>query len=246
MCVCLLLGGALQAWPNSASADEAARSAILLRVLTTSPSPRVRAQAAMALGQMPADPSTLAALRTALSDPHPVVREAVTVALTSLDAKRSEPRSTASAPKYYVQVGTPSAKTEVSSSTLREMREHLVDLVSKVDGVRLAPATEDQSAAKRVLARDALVGFSVESVVNSIERRGDSVRVNVAVVIATYPGRNIQAMLTGSASVSGRGNGGEAQRKAAEVAFASALRSLSTVLDSSRLQASATVRPKRR
>jgi len=248
LCALLLLAFGADRFGSTARAQDTARSALLLRMLATSPSFRVRAQAAMALSHMPADRNTLSVLKTALGDDHPVVRKAAETALASLDGGADrQPEAPAARPaRYYVQVITPSTKAAVSASTLREMREHVVRLVTQLDGVRLAPEAEGQAAAKRVLQRDSLVGISVESVVNSIERRSDSVRVNVAVVVATYPGRNIQAMLTGSASVSGRGNGGDAERKAAEVAFASALRSLPSVLNSNQLEASASVSARRR
>lgn len=235
MCVFLLLGGAFGS--SSVSAEDA-RAELLVRVLSSSPSFRVRAQAAVALSHMEAAPRTLAALRASLRDEHPVVREACTAALASLEGPaRAKPTPARASDKYYVHVGEPSAKTAIDPGTLKAMHEHVVNLVARLDGVRLAPDGEDQRTAKRVLERDALIGFSVESVVNELERRGDSVRVNVSVVVATYPGRNIQAMLTGSANVSGRGNDDGAQRKAAEVAFASAMRRLSGVLDASRLEA---------
>ncbi len=241
MCAALLLGQTwLSAFGARVHAEDSARTEVLLRVLSTSPSFRVRVQAAMALSHMPAEPRTVAALKQATSDPHPSVREACVAALGVLKepAQRDPVRANQRA-KYYVLVGETSAKTAVSADTLRAMRAHVVSLVAGLDGVRLAPAGEDQATARRVVTRDALVGYSVESVVHSLERRGDAVRAQVAVVIATYPGRNIQAMLTGSAQVSGSGNGEAAQRKAAEVAFASALKRLPSVLDSSRLEARA-------
>lgn len=208
-------------------------------MLSSSPSFRVRAQAAVALSHQPSDGRTLAALRTALKDKAAPVREASAAALVSLEGQNAAGTRTAGrAAKFYVHIGEPSAKTSISPVTLRAMRVHVADLVAKLEGVRLAPDHEGQAAAELVLARDSLAGFSVESVVNSLERRGDVVRVNVAVVIATYPGRSIQAMLSGSASVSGRGDDDAAQRTAAEAAFASALRRLPTFFDASGLEAS--------
>ncbi len=215
----------------------------------------MRAQAAVALSHLQSEPRTVAALKASLSDKNAVVREACTAALASLDGPAARPSATPAraiatparaSDKYYVHVGEPSAKAAMDPGTLKAMNEHVVNLVARLDGVRIAPKGEDRRDAKRVLERDALIGFSVESVVNGLERGADSVRVNVSIVVATYPERNIQAMLTGSASVSGGGSDGMAQRKAAEVAFASAMRRFPSVLDASRLEARASAPEPRR
>lgn len=235
---CMLLAAALL---SQASAQTTAREEVLVRALSTSPSFRVRAQAAVALSHASPDPGVLSALRVALHDSHPSVKEASAAALRALEPKAPARRGSGrGGARYYVQIGEPSAERLLSPHALKALREHLTQLVAKVDGVRLAPAREDREAASRVIARDGLVGFSVESVVNTLEKRADSVRVKVAVVVATYPGRDIRAMLSGSASVSGRGASDEAQRQATAVALESALRSLPSVLESSRLEARAT------
>lgn len=238
MCAGMLLAAAFS---SPASAQTTPREEVLMRALATSPSFRVRAQAAVALSQASPDPRVLSALRVALNDSHPSVKEASAAALKALEAAApARPRNGHGSARYYVQIGEPSAEKLLSPQALKALREHLTQLVAKVDGVRLAPAREDREAAARVMARDDLVGFSVESVVSSLEKRADSVRVKVAVVVATYPGRDIRAMLSGSASVSGRGEGEQAQRQATAVALESALRQLPSVLEASRLEASAT------
>ncbi len=247
MCALVVLMAGLI--PLSVAAQANAREELLMRALATSPSFRVRVQAAVALSHVPSAPRVLAVLRASLNDPHPSVQEACAAALQTLAgsgtvAVMAVPSQRGPAPvkgpaKYYVHIGEPSAGAVLPSGALKALRAHLMSLIGNVEGVRLAPEREDSKAASRVIERDGLVGFSVGSVVNTLEKRGDSVRANVAVVVATYPGRDIRAMLTGTASVSGRGVDEETQRKATAVAFESALRKLSNVLEASRLEARA-------
>jgi hypothetical protein len=91
----------------------------------------------------------------------------------------------------------------------------------------LAPENEAPKAAERVLRSEKLVGYFVDSSVTKIETRPDgSVRAQVSVIIGTYPGRDIRAMLSGAATVSGGGTGEAAKLQAVEAAFTGALRRL--------------------
>jgi len=60
------------------------RGALLRNLLASSGEFRVRSQAALALGTMPAEPGAAAALRAALRDDHPAVRLAAAASLSRL------------------------------------------------------------------------------------------------------------------------------------------------------------------
>jgi len=239
--VCLLILSSLA--PSGVEAQADARQQLLLRALATSPSFRVRAQAAVALSHLPPAPRVLAALKLSLADSHASVREASAAALASLEeASPRDPTPQRNSAKYYVHVAVPSGNTSMSAIGMKAMREHLVAQVSKIDGVRLASENENEATVTRLLKRELLVGYSVQSVLNTLERRGDSVRASVTLLVVTYPGRDIRATLSASASVAGRGTDDAAQRQAAEVAFGSALRKLPGLLETLSASAVSTTR----
>ncbi|HSN85034.1 MAG TPA: HEAT repeat domain-containing protein [Polyangiales bacterium] len=74
---------------NGAAAD--AREDYLVRLLRTSEAFRVRAQAALSLGQLESTRSSIRALERALADAHPAVRVAAISSLRRLEAKQSLP-----------------------------------------------------------------------------------------------------------------------------------------------------------
>jgi hypothetical protein len=278
---------ATQVWSagvESARAD--ARTDYLIQTLRTSDSFRVRAQAALSLGQLrppsaevlealsralrdaaPAvrtaaatslgrleDPSALAALRAARRDASADVRQAVDNAIMALQrvaaqrgtsSRSAATRSgssggasggctTAESPRgrvrYYVGIGDPgSAGSGVSREMLERAREAIACAVSNLEGVELAPSDESNSAARREVQRRRLTGYYIDSSIVSVEQTSSGTRVRVSVVVATYPGRDIRAMLQGSATASG--SSASTQRLALEGAIRSALRQLPQVFD---------------
>jgi len=74
---------------NGAAAD--GREEYLIRLLRTSEAFRVRAQAALSLGQLEPTRSSIGALERALADDHPAVRVAAISSLRRLGAKQSLP-----------------------------------------------------------------------------------------------------------------------------------------------------------
>ncbi len=278
---------ATQIWSagvGSARAD--ARTDYLIQTLRTSDSFRVRAQAALSLGQLrppsaevlealsralrdatPAvrtaaatslgrleDPSALAALRAARRDANADVRQAgdnAIMALQRVAAQRggagrpvatgssssgsssgactapSSPRGTV---RYYVGIGDPgSTGGGVSPEMLERAREAIACAVGNLEGVELAPADESNGAARQVVQRRRLTGYYIDSSIVSVEQTSAGTRVRVSVVVATYPGRDIRAMLQGSATASGAS--ASTQRLALEGAIRSALRQLPQVFD---------------
>lgn len=204
--------------------------------------PAVRAASAASLGRLK-DPAAVAALRSAQNDRDSSVRQAVRAALDSLGttsapavASTSKSSGTSSssgsyAPSgsatYYVGVGLPGSQVGLSAPALRDLRAHVVQQVTQMEGVRVAPENEDKKAAAKVIGSAKLVGYFVDSSVTKVEARPDgSVRAQVSVVIGTYPGRDIRAMLSGAATVSGGGVGEAAKVQAVQAAFTGALRRL--------------------
>jgi hypothetical protein len=96
--------------------------------------------------------------------------------------------------------------------------------VQEIDGVVLAPANESNSSAEQVMRSRKLKGFYIESSVTSIENKPDGgVRAVVSLIVATYPGRDMRAVMQGAATALG---GGDIKGQAVEAAFKSALRQL--------------------
>jgi hypothetical protein len=99
--------------------------------------------------------------------------------------------------------------------------------VAELEGVQLAPEREDRRAAERVIKERKLVGVFLDGSVTNIEVRPDgAVRAQVSLIVASYPARDIRAMLSGAATVSGGGTGDAAKQQAIQAAFQGALRRL--------------------
>jgi hypothetical protein len=204
--------------------------------------PAVRAASAASLGRLK-DPAATAALRAAQSDKDSSVRQAVKTALEALGAgsgavassssssssgtSSTKPYPSSAPATYYVGVGVPGSQVGLSAPALRGLRDHVVQQVTQMEGVRIAPENEDKKAAAKVIGSAKLVGYFVDSSVTKVESRPDgSVRAQVSVVIGTYPGRDIRAMLSGAATVSGGGTAEALKVQAVQAAFTGALRRL--------------------
>lgn len=193
--------------------------------------PAVRAASASALERLK-DASALPGLRAAQSDSDGSVRTAVRNAIAALTPARVPtpapdpivPGGTGT-PVYYVGVGVPGSQVGLAPPQLRSLREHVVSQLALIQGVSVAPEGEDRSAAAKVIGSNKLVGYYVDSSVTSIEQKPDgSVRAQVSIILGTYPGRDMRAMLSGAATVSGGGDG--AREQAVQAAFTGALRRL--------------------
>jgi hypothetical protein len=113
--------------------------------------------------------------------------------------------------------------------TLAEARAFIKSRVAQIEGVRLAPDTESVQAAEKVLQRERLKGFFLETSIVSVEKKpGGATRVAVSVIVATYPGRDMRAMMQGAATVTGSSS--QIHKQAVEGAFSGALRQLSQAL----------------
>ncbi|MDB4977438.1 MAG: lyase repeat-like domain protein [Myxococcaceae bacterium] len=196
--------------------------------------PSVRAASAGAL-ELLKDPSALAALRSARKDKDSSARSAIEHAIGTLErlavAPTSKPTEPGAGSTFYVAIGTPSAQSGLPSTALRSLREHVVQQVAGLEGVRIAPENEGQAAAANIVRTKKMIGYYLDSSVTKIETRPDgALRAQVSVIVGTYPGRAMRVMLSGAATLSGGGSSDDAKLQAAEAAFTGALRRLPQAL----------------
>lgn len=205
-----------------------------LRVALHDSHPAVRAAAARALGQLQATQAE-ADLRAAATDSEKPVRTACAAALARL--RRAAPptdsgveRGTGPA-RFYVAVGAPATRIEaVDASLLSHAKQVLRQKLATLDGVELAPDGETNKQARRVLSQRRLKGFYIDSSVTSIQKRpGGGTRVVVSLILASYPGRNMRAILNGAATAMGSGT--QTGLRALEGAINGALRQLPAALE---------------
>jgi hypothetical protein len=215
---------------EGSSASVAALSAALKDV-----HPAVRAAVASSLGRV-GDQSSLSALRPLERDSEEPVRSAARAAIDHLASVRppvnKEPPPSDTGPAlYYVSIAEPSA-TRVATldhAALGKARAFIKERVGQIQGVLVAPDSEDSQTAERVLKKRRLKGFYIDSSIVSIEKKqGGATRVAVSVIVATYPGRDMRAIMQGAATVTGAGE--QAYGQAMEGAFTGALRQLSQAL----------------
>ncbi len=198
-----------------------------------------------------AEVTALDTLRTlATRDADPGVKAAARRAATALERVArtnggarpvSPPASTAvvtpapSGPaRFYVGVSTPASTVAIGATALASARTFIVDSLAQVPGVRVAPSEETNTAARRVIQRDRLVGYFLDVSVTSLEERpGGALRAAVSVIVNTYPGRDMRSILQGAATVSGAGSGDAARQQAIEAALTGALRRLPQALEAS-------------
>lgn len=204
--------------------------------------PAVRAAAANSLGRI-GTPGSVAALRKLQKDPEEPVRSAAQAAIARLETAPSnnsvyasarsnatEPEQVAGPALYYVAVTAPATRvTTIDRKALADARSFIKQRVGQIRGVVIAPDGEDNHAADRVLKSKNLKGFSLDSAIVSVEKKGAAgTRVSVSVIVATYPGRDMRAIMQGAATVSG--SGADASTQALEGALSGALRQLPQAL----------------
>ena len=204
----------------------------------------VRTAAASSLERL-REPEALTALRAVRRDRDHGVRNAVGRAIRALESvARTRPR-TISVPesgtttpggpaRYYVGVGVPgSSASGMSRSALEDVRSFIRGRVEQMDGVELAAESETTAQARRILSSRRLIGYYIDSSIVRIEERNGGTRAVVSVIVNTYPGRDMRAILQGAVTVSGGGQGAAVQRQAIEGAINVALRRLPEALQAS-------------
>jgi HEAT repeats len=203
--------------------------------------PAVRAAAATSLGRVGGEGS-LATLRALERDAEEPVRSAARAALARLAVSEhpsggsavSSTQQPIGPEMYYVAVAEPATRVStVDRQVLSRARSFIKQRVGLVQGVRVAPDSEDAHDAERVLKQRRLKGFYLDSAIVSVEKKTDGgTRVAVSVIVATYPGRDMRAIMQGAATVTGAGD--QAYNQAVEGAFSGALRQLSQALGQAR------------
>ncbi|HEX4352797.1 MAG TPA: HEAT repeat domain-containing protein [Polyangiales bacterium] len=193
--------------------------------------PAVRAAAATSLGRV-GDQRSVSALRSLDRDPEEPVRSAARASIDRLASARPSaptetPTSAEGPPLYYVAVAAPGTRlATVDKASLGRARDFIKQRMQQIQGVLVAPDIEDSQAAERVLKKKRLKGFYIDSSIVSVEKKsGGATRVAVSVIVATYPGRDMRAIMQGAATVSGGGD--QAYGQALEGAFSGALRQVS-------------------
>jgi hypothetical protein len=199
--------------------------------------PAVRAAAATSLGKV-GDANAIGVLRTLDRDAEEPVRVAARESVARLSRVQpvtprepTEPGPTPVGPAlYYVAVAEPGTRlTSVDRQVLAQARSFIKQRVGQIQGVRLAPDAESAQDAEQVLKKQRLKGFYLDSSIVSVEKKkGGETRVAVSVIVATYPGRDMRAIMQGAATVTGSGS--QTYNQAVEGAFSGALRQLSTAL----------------
>lgn len=197
--------------------------------------PAVRAAAAASLGRLEAK-AAVASLKALEQDREEPVRSAAASAIARIERSRTEqpdvtPPKQAGPVRYYVAIGTPGSRVEgLDRDVLQHAREVIRTKLAEVDGVEIAPDGEGNAQAKRVIARRNLKGFYVDSSITGVqERPGGGTRVVVSVVLATYPGRDMRAIMHGAATA--MGGGSTTYQQALEGAISGALRQLPQALE---------------
>ena len=211
---CLLVALPAAAAPKDAQSERA------VRALETSPSLKVRTQAALVLGQLQAVEAAPVLRRAALSDPAAAVRIAAVAALARLGA------ALATETLQEVERTDPDAAVRASATgTLAELRSPAVP--SGAGGSGLAVSIEEVAGAgggpaERLALRDALgrrleeAGFLVQragglrlkpSIVKlEVEQAGARTEVAIrAELVAVEGGGRMAAMLEGSARLAATG-----------------------------------------
>ncbi|MDD9946985.1 MAG: HEAT repeat domain-containing protein [Myxococcales bacterium] len=190
--------------------------------------PAVRAAAATSLGRL----GVLAALgdlKGLQKDPEPPVRAAASAAIARIERNGSqtdEPVAKRGPTRFYVAVGRPGSRVDgVDGGLLEHVQGFIRNRVSRLDGVEVAPDGEASRQAKHVMKKRGLKGFFLESSITGVQKRpGGGTRVVVSVIVATYPDRNMRAIMHGAATAMGGGK--DSYRQAVEGAISGALRQL--------------------
>lgn len=224
--------------------------AALINALSDS-EPAVRVAAASAIERL-ADPQMLAGTRSAAGrERDSTVRTAERRAVRAMEtAQRTASNNNSSSngnsgssgtngtPRYYVGVGEPGSNVSgISAGDLSGYHRYLMRQVASMEGVVVAPEGESNSRARSQIRRRHLYGYYIDASIVAVEENAQGVSARVSVILATYPGRDMRAMLSGSARLPG-GRGPRAVKQAIEGAFRGALRRIPAAMRSSEARAS--------
>ncbi|MEM6954727.1 MAG: hypothetical protein AAF645_03535, partial [Myxococcota bacterium] len=164
-------------------------------------------------------------------------RRAIASAIRSLERVASRRGSETTEPsgpaRFYVGVGEPGNQASLDGDLVAHAAQYLRSQIESMDGVSMAPQDESRNAANRAIRRNNLTGYFIDSSIVRVEETDVGTRVVVSVIVNTYPGRDMRAILNGAATVPGA-SGARAIRAAMEGALRSATRRLLQAMESSR------------
>ncbi len=180
------------------------------------------------------DQGSLSAISAHFRDASPPVRASAKRAHQTLRAALAQ-RGTgpASSKKYYVQVGRSSSNVSgMSPEVTAEARRVTERTLAGMDAVWVARGDESPATVNKLLKQQKLHGFIVDSSIVTLESTPSGLRAVVSVIVGTYPGRDIRAMLRGAATAQG-GDERNASVRAVSGAMQGALRQLPSALQQS-------------
>jgi hypothetical protein len=174
------------------------------------PNEVVRQAVAVALKRL-GKPASLPCLRSRLaSEKSDRVRLQVSRALESIDATASNSDSSVDTPrnvpgaKYYVSLSPVSHQTARSQNEIdRVVLSAVKSKLESAGSCQLAPHNESVDVARGTMQKRKLKGFYLSLAVDKFDYSGGNLKVTVRVVIFTYPGKAMQAMLNKSVTQQG-------------------------------------------
>lgn len=150
----------------------------------------------------------------------------VTAAQPSPPSTPAEPEVRAG-PRYYVGVSTLADPKRVLKPSQRgQMGSMLRGQVGRLRGVRLAPNGESSAKAKKALAGGATGYYLTASVTQLEYAPGVGVRAGVSLMVGTYPGRDMRAIVKGKVTLPGASDSPKSRDEAVKAAISSAVRKL--------------------
>jgi hypothetical protein len=145
---------------------------------------------------------------------------------------REGPRGTTDAvPRYYIGIAVSRPRgAPFDPGLLPGARSFLARQVGRLEDVVVAPERETAGEAPHVLRERSLSGFYLDATISGVERQPNgALRARVSILVATYPDREMRAIMRGTATAT-NGAAAGAERAAIEGALTSALRQLRRAL----------------
>ncbi len=216
---------------SAALADD--RIAFLAERLRTADDFRVRASAALALGNTN-DDAAVPPLCVGIDDSSDIVRKAVALALGRLKRtpglvclrRRSGVEKDASvklqidraidqiqaggssAPvanaKFYVSLSSVSnASSRAQADVDRIIQGAIKAKLAQLGGYEIAPSGESPAAAKEAIAKRGLKGYYLAITLDKFDYSDGSLHVKIRMAVSTYPGKDIQGDMSKGGSIPG-------------------------------------------
>ncbi len=204
--------------------------------------PAVRGSAVASLEALRAS-QAVDAIRPLTRDPEAAVRSAAQRAVTALGAaaRTTNPTTnpntnttvtlgTQGTPRYYVALATPSSVgNAVDAASLQRLRASVVQSVSGIPGVIVAPEGESAAQARQAVTQRRLLGYHVDPAIIALTETGGTTQVRISVTLSTHPSRDMRTIM--SARAEARGSGPGIRDQLITAALARALSGLSQALD---------------